>query len=102
MASATALEAMRGQIKNLHIKHQLIMLLLPYLISLHFEYDSKKNIENTKNYFCPQIFLPMIPNLAKKSMRLSESNFVAYLTLWSLREQRNDCVQILKLTSKCI
>ena len=51
MASATALEAMRGQIKNLHITHQLIMLSLPYLISLHFEYDSKKNIESIENCF---------------------------------------------------
>ena len=65
MASATALKAMRGQIKNLHITHQLLMLSLPYLISLHFEYDSKKSIENTENSFCSQIFLPMIPDVAK-------------------------------------
>ena len=65
MASATALETMRGQIKNLHITYRLIMLLLRYLISLHFEYDSKKNIENTENSFCSQIFLPMIPDVAK-------------------------------------
>ena len=65
MASVTALKAMRGQIKNLHVTHQLVMLSLPYLISLHFEYDSKKNIENIENCFCPQIFLPMIPDLAK-------------------------------------
>ena len=65
MASATALKAMRGQIKNLHITHRLIILLLPYLISLHFEYDSKKNIENTENSFCSQMFLPMIPDIAK-------------------------------------
>ena len=65
MASATAVETMRGQIKNLHITHRLIMLSLPYLISLHLEYDSKKIIENTDNCFCPQIFLPMIPDPAK-------------------------------------
>ena len=62
MALATALKAMRGQIQNLHFTHQLIMHSLPYLISLHFEYDSKKNIENC---FCPQTFFPMIPDLAK-------------------------------------
>ena len=65
MASATALKAMTGQIKNLHVTHQLVMLSLPYLISLHFEYDSKKNIENIENCFYPQTFLPMIPHLAK-------------------------------------
>ena len=62
MASATALEAMRGQIQNLHFTHQLIMRSLPYLISLYFEYDNKENIETC---FYPQTFLQMIPNLAK-------------------------------------
>ena len=65
MASATALKAMRGQIQNLHFTHQLIMYSLPYLISLHFENDSKKNIENIEYCFFPQTFLQMIPNLAK-------------------------------------
>ena len=41
------------------------MLSLPYLISLHFEYDSKKDIENIEYRFFPQTFLPMIPDLAK-------------------------------------
>ena len=62
MASATALKVMRGQIQNLHFVHQLIMHSLPYLISLHFEYDSKKNIENS---FCSQTCFQMIPDLAK-------------------------------------
>ena len=65
MASATALKAMRGQIQNLHFTHQLIMHSLPYLTSLRIEYDSKKNIENIENCFCPQTSFPMIPNLAK-------------------------------------
>ena len=56
-----ALKAMRGQIQNLHFMHQLIMHSLPYLISLRFECDSMKNIENIDNCFCQQTFLPMIP-----------------------------------------
>ena len=95
MTSATALEAMRGQIKNLLIMHRLIMLSLPNLISLHFEYDRnmKKNIENTENCFCPQIFISSNNTRScKKSMRLFESNLLAYLTMWSLKEQNNDCV----------
>ena len=65
MASATALKAIRGQIQNIHFMHQLIMHSLSYLISLYFEYDSKKNTENIENCFYLQTFLPIIPDLAK-------------------------------------
>ena len=77
MASATALKAIRGQIQNIHFMYQLIMHSLSYLISLHFEYDSKKNTKNIENCFVYRHFYQLYLILPK-SMRLFESNLVAF------------------------